>query len=1383
MMSVLGGSLKLGLISFALALASGSSTWAGEITVDQAKTASKNWVRRSPSPLEARIGQTVRDAKTYRNDMGEPLFHVVRFSEGGFVVTSADDGVTPVIAFSEDEDLVPDEQNTLWVMLHNDLPQRLESAHVRASQRQVLALVPEDDGQRSHEAEWKALLATETFAAKGLSTVSDVRVSPLLQSKWGQSTNSSGLNVYNYYTPSNYVCGCNATAGAQIMRFHQYPTASVAASTYSVKVDGRPALATLMGGLYDWANMPLVPSSSMTLAQQQAIGKLTHDVGAAVRTRYTRGKSSAEPYDLCTAFLSDFRYASAKVIRQTSVDPISLASYMGEVFLSNLDAECPVSLSVFTVYNIGHQIVGDGYGFHGGALYIHLNMGWDGNSDVWYNLPNVDDGLFNFTIFNQLIFNIFPSRTGEIVSGRVLGAEGEPVGGAEVTAVNMSTGTALPAVTTNAKGLYAVLVPEPPEAGVTYCVTARSGGLSASRTVSNLKPTVSWSSGGAPGQVGNRWGIDLSLSATSVTVVFCPAGGVEEPFSQAFVVGSPYGALPTPTRAGFIFGGWWTGLEGTGVQVADSSTVTGAHTLMYAQWTKAGTPQLNQPPAVKKRSPVMNPRAVGEGASIAFSITADDSSDPDPSRRGMSNVTWYVDGVRKLETEAGAPGAITSPFTFMTDAATVQGVLFRDMEVRAVALDKQGGAAGAVWTVRVSNMPLAQAVTFKAFPVKALGDPDFVPGATASSGLPVRYASSNPLVAEIVGGMIRIIGAGRSVISASQPGNLDFKSAKQVEQTLTVKARLSAEVPLGGGTVTGLGLFSPGARLSLTARPAANNTFLRWEDGTQSAARVFTMPNENVTLSAWFAPTTNIPPPAVGDPGRQRAMVGVPFKLPLDIHSDSLPTVTVAGLPSGLSYSAAKKTISGVPTLAVTNKTVTVTAKNVSNTPRVLSFAMTVDPLPRWAWGSFNGVAGTESSGYGLASMSVTPSGGTTGKMTLRGTNFSFSAASYAGRNEAGSFLLMALAKAGRLTWPMTLTVSMPEVTGPAGFVPDTLGKADGVLGPDSWATLYRNVWRDAGMAAAVTEFTGYYTATLPGETECGSGYLTFTVDEAGGVKTAGKLADGTAVSSGGTLILDEGGSVWTALCIFPPAYKGGGLFGFAEFFKGADGARAVVRALAGAPFLWESSNPQATPNYGEGFSRQTGLQGGWYDTLGNLYGYYRGKALTVGTDAAAPAPAITVGTNRHTSAWWTPQGIELAVMTNKLGFMIGLSAPKAGVPVRNGTAYDYEVGTNTVGLAVSLARATGVFKGSFKAWFDYGATHTSKPLLFEGVLMPERESEGERVAGRGFFLWADKGHYFNPQGLPKPYPFNWSYDLKILLSEPSRQVGVSPARVPATVE
>lgn len=788
-------------------------------------------------------------------------------------------------------------------------------------------------------------------------------------------------------------------------------------------------------------------------------------------------------------------------------------------------------------------------------------------------------------------------------------------------------------------------------------------------------------------------------------------------------------------------------------------------------------PWPNQPPVLTARSPKFDPPAVTEGATVAFSMTAGDGTDPDTLGRGMTNITWYVNGAQKLVTRTGAPNTITSAFTLRTDVNTVQGEAFRDLQIRATALDRQGGVTETGWTLRVNNQQSAQTLTFPSLTVRALGDADFPPCATASSGLTVLYASSNESVALIADGKIRITGTGTAVITATQPGDIDFKAAATVRQTLTVKARLMAEVPAGGGTVTGAGLYTPGVKVALTAKPAAGNTFLHWEDGSQTAARNMLMPKTNLTVTAHFGITTNVPPPVIANPGAQQIMVGVWYELPLAVDSASLPVVTVTGLPAGLSYSAATKTITGVPTAAVTNRTVTVTARNVNRTAATQTFSIRVDPLAKWAQGTFEGYVTSASSGdfAGAIKMSVTPVGGITGSLSFGGKTYRFSESCWETAAPGGSQLrVQAILQAAPRVMDVSLTVEPREARW-NGTVLSSAALArveaqvterwiDGTYHPSHEGQMWRNVWKEASTVAVVTNYTGYYTATLPGADEYGSGYLTYTADATGGVKTAGKLADGTAVSQSGALILDDAGRVFTVLYAAPAAYQGGYLLGLTEFVKSARRTRVTVRTLDSTPLLWMNLNPQATHEYGAGFGRELGLTGGWYDTGGNLYAYYAGMELRVGTDEGAPTPVMTAGTNRVTAAWWRPDGVTLAVTTNRFGEMTGLSAPRAGLPADpdNDHVWNYSA-ANTVGLTLALTRATGVFRGTFKAWFDSGATHTSKPISYEGVLTPEREPTEDSVAGRGFFLWADRSTYPSPQGTPVPYSFAWSYDLLLL--------------------
>ena len=77
----------------------------------------------------------------------------------------------------------------------------------------------------------------------------------------------------------------------------------------------------------------------------------------------------------------------------------------------------------------------------------------------------------------------------------------------------------------------------------------------------------------------------FTVSNTKYTVTFNANGGSCSTASKSVISGSTYGTLPTPTRAGYTFDGWYTSATG-GTKITSSTkvTATGNHTL-YAHWT------------------------------------------------------------------------------------------------------------------------------------------------------------------------------------------------------------------------------------------------------------------------------------------------------------------------------------------------------------------------------------------------------------------------------------------------------------------------------------------------------------------------------------------------------------------------------------------------------------------------------------------------------------------------------------------------------------------------------------------------------------------------------------------------------------------------------
>ncbi|MEQ9167781.1 MAG: T9SS type A sorting domain-containing protein, partial [Fulvivirga sp.] len=88
------------------------------------------------------------------------------------------------------------------------------------------------------------------------------------------------------------------------------------------------------------------------------------------------------------------------------------------------------------------------------------------------------------------------------------------------------------------------------------------------------------------------------------------------------------------------------------------------------------------------------------------------------------------------------------------------------------------------WNLTQPNA--VQEIQFNPLSSYTVGDEPFELVATATSGLPVTYSSSNEAVATVQDNLVTIVGAGQTTITASQGGNDHFAPAASVEQTLDV---------------------------------------------------------------------------------------------------------------------------------------------------------------------------------------------------------------------------------------------------------------------------------------------------------------------------------------------------------------------------------------------------------------------------------------------------------------------------------------------------------------------------------------------------------------------------------------------------------------------
>ena len=528
-----------------------------EVTPEQAQAAVGKWIRLGPKRMDSEFRSSDAETlKTVRNNTGRAVYHAVNLKGGGFVVASGDTRLPPIIAFSATGRCSGDETSPFHALLQKDLAGAVSALERSDSKGAAASASAGSSTNRTNPyaaamEEWGELLPVKSAAtAEGdrsvsaggsrKTSVSDVRVNKLLKTEWGQvgdyvwnssTWNYDHYNVFNYYTPNNYPCGCVATAGAQIMKYWEMPKKSIAQFSNTCIVDKKTTTQKSIAGAFDWDNMFLVwdqEAPAPSVAQIKAVGMLTYNIAVAVGMKWGPGFGSSSPTDLVDVMKSRFGYKSGTFVyhdiealdKSDAYRPDDFNARVADfnnALYASLDAKMPAILSISGPVG-GHAIVADGYGYTSGKRYTHLNFGWYGGDDAWYYLVNESlltwEDTETYSEFDGIGFNIHPTASGDVISGRVLDAVGFAVPGATVKLYD-SSNSEMGSATSDSKGIYSFRV----TARGSYTVRASHAKTdeSPSRIVSISALSASGSYG-YDGRTGNKWGMDVKFAEWTVPV-------------------------------------------------------------------------------------------------------------------------------------------------------------------------------------------------------------------------------------------------------------------------------------------------------------------------------------------------------------------------------------------------------------------------------------------------------------------------------------------------------------------------------------------------------------------------------------------------------------------------------------------------------------------------------------------------------------------------------------------------------------------------------------------------------------------------------------------------------------------------------------------------
>jgi len=379
----------MALSAMCLAVISCTTTGGGtSITIDE-KLASKAAVNWMELQYPGRSDFHVRNVAIVT--IGERVkSYNIEFEEGGFAILSADYDNKPILAYSESGHLTTD--STLIDGLVSQLSRNIVSGEETT-----------ENVEKNHRA-WDRLLKVPVDGQ--LSLRNSTNVSPLIETKWGQSGGYAPNFTYNKATPmvqnnkppyetTRAPVGCAAVAFSQVLNFYNYPKSGQLTNRYCKDGSNSYLCETIevdYNTRYNWKEMPEKLTYKSSEESIDAVSKLLYHVGTSVNVVYGYHGSSAKigNESVFKGFKKHFRMGEVQIVKRDDYDEDTWYDLISE----EIKAGRPVILSGSQVEVGGHAYILDGLK----PGFVHVNWGWNGAANGWFDLNSLTiDGTYRFT--------------------------------------------------------------------------------------------------------------------------------------------------------------------------------------------------------------------------------------------------------------------------------------------------------------------------------------------------------------------------------------------------------------------------------------------------------------------------------------------------------------------------------------------------------------------------------------------------------------------------------------------------------------------------------------------------------------------------------------------------------------------------------------------------------------------------------------------------------------------------------------------------------------------------------------------------------------------------------------------------------------------------
>jgi hypothetical protein len=318
----------------------------------------------------------------YYLEGSDTIMAIFTFSNSGYVVMSADDYATPVLAYSPTGDLDFNRLSPAFIYWMNIYKNQIVDAR-------RFQLLPNELINN----QWNQIQGNNS---KNTMTVI---VEPLIKSMWDQGKYYNQFSPVDDASPSGYdnrvPVGCVAVAMSSILYYYRYPATGQGFNTNDTEYGSFSVNFSQQHYDYDAMQDELNHYNS-------EVAKLIFHCATSVDMMYAADGSGAYSFDVPSALIGNFKYASSASLKNRSSS--NATTWLNQI-KNQLNNKKPIYYSGSSSEG-GHAFVCDGYDSDD---LCHFNFGWSGSGNGFFTLGTTTTSIGGYYNDQSMIIDIVPA--------------------------------------------------------------------------------------------------------------------------------------------------------------------------------------------------------------------------------------------------------------------------------------------------------------------------------------------------------------------------------------------------------------------------------------------------------------------------------------------------------------------------------------------------------------------------------------------------------------------------------------------------------------------------------------------------------------------------------------------------------------------------------------------------------------------------------------------------------------------------------------------------------------------------------------------------------------------------------------------------------------